>query len=136
MNPFHYAFKIKDIESTRQFYTEILGCQVGRFTETWIDFEFWGHQLSAHVSKHIPELDFCGHVDEDSVPIPHFGCIVESREFSAIQGRLQASNTPFIIEPKIRYKGLPSEQRIMFFCDLSGNPIEIKSFTHPDQLFK
>ena len=79
MQPFHYAFKVKDLASTRRFYVELMGCAEGRSTDTWIDFNFFGHQLSAHVSAERPPLDFCGLVDGVQVPIPHFGCILTSR---------------------------------------------------------
>jgi len=89
MSVFHYAFKIKDIETTRKFYIEILGCQEGRSTESWIDFNFFGNQLSAHLSDDFPELDYCGKVDGISVPIPHFGCLLEISEFKRIQQKLE-----------------------------------------------
>jgi hypothetical protein len=85
MNAFHYAFKVKDISSTRKFYLEILGCKEGRSTDTWIDFDFFGNQLSAHVSDNFPELDYCGKVDGISVPIPHFGCLLTKEKFEEIQ---------------------------------------------------
>jgi uncharacterized protein len=88
MSPFHYAFKIKDIESIRNFYINILGCIEGRSTEKWIDFDFFGNQLSAHISNNIPKLDYCGIVDGVSVPIPHFGCIIPMEDFNIIQTRL------------------------------------------------
>lgn len=85
MNAFHYAFKVKDIESTRKFYVEILGCEEGRSTETWIDFNFFGNQLSAHVSYNFPDVDYDGKVDGIHVPIPHFGCLLEKTTFEEIQ---------------------------------------------------
>jgi len=109
MKLFHYAFKIKDIPSTRKFYIDILGCEEGRSTESWIDFNFFGHQLSAHISDNINELDYCGHVDGVSVPIPHFGAIVSMERFDEIKERLQASDISFIVEPQVRYEGKPGE---------------------------
>jgi len=135
MNRFHYAFKVKDIASTRKFYIDLLGCAEGRSTERWIDFDFWGHQLSAHVSKYIEPLDFCGLVDGTSVPIPHFGCIINKSAFKKIQERLELHPIEFMIKPKVRFEGQPGEQLTMFFCDFSGNPIELKSYLHPDQVF-
>lgn len=88
MNSFHYAFKVKDIASTRDFYINILGCAPGRFTKTWIDFDFFGHQLSAHISVDIPAQDFCGMVDDVQVPIPHFGCILSVKQFTDIQEKI------------------------------------------------
>ena len=89
MKPFHYAFKVKDIATTRQFYLDILGCEEGRSTDGWIDFNFFGNQLSAHVSDNFPDLDYCGKVDGISVPIPHFGCLLAIDEFKRIQEKLE-----------------------------------------------
>ena len=133
---FHYAFKVKDIESTRQFYIDILGCDAGRFTETWIDFNFFGHQLSAHISEHIPALDYCGQVDGKAVPIPHFGCIISNEEFDDIQHRLEKANIEFVLKPQSRYEGLRGEQKTMFVLDFSGNPIEFKSYSDSEEVFK
>lgn len=135
MNPFHYAFKVKDIASTRKFYIEILGCEEGRSTETWIDFNFFGNQLSAHVSDHLPALDYCGKVDGISVPIPHFGCLLEIPAFEQVQMNLEAAKIDFVVKPQIRYAGKVGEQRTMFVFDYSGNPIEFKAFSNPDEVF-
>ena len=135
MTPFHFAFKIKDIESTRKFYTQILGCKEGRSTEHWIDFDFFGHQLSAHISKQIPALDYCGKVDGVSVPIPHFGCLVSNEQFEAIKERLINNDISFIVPPQTRYKGQPGEQKTMFVLDYSNNPIEFKSFRNEEEIF-
>ena len=102
MTTFHYAFKVKDIESTRKFYSEILGCQEGRSTDTWIDFNFFDHQLSAHISKEIPKLDYCGMVDGVKVPIPHFGCLLSVDQFKKIQKKLETANIEFLIKPQVR----------------------------------
>lgn len=135
MLPFHYAFKIKDIDSTRRFYIEILGCKEGRSTETWIDFDFFGHQLSAHISDQLPPLDYCGKVDGVMVPIPHFGALLSIEDFVRIQEQLEENKIPFIVPPQIRYSGLPGEQRTMFFLDFSGNPIELKAFRDLEMVF-
>ncbi len=135
MNPFHLAFKVKDIASTRRFYFEILGCAEGRSTISWIDFDFFGHQLSAHVSDNRPALDYCGKVDGVSVPIPHFGCILEPVEFAQVQAQLQQHDIAFIVKPQTRYEGQKGEQRTMFVLDLSGNPIEFKSFSDKADIF-
>jgi uncharacterized protein len=136
MRPFHYAFKIKDIESTRNFYINILGCIEGRSTEKWIDFDFFGSQLSAHISTNIPELDYCGVVDGASVPIPHFGCVITMPVFNAIQTKFEENNIDFVVKPQIRYAGLKGEQKTMFVLDYSGNPIEFKAFKDEDELFE
>jgi len=135
MSAFHYAFKVKDIESTRKFYMELLGCQEGRSTETWIDFNFFGNQLSAHISTDFPALDYCGKVDGVSVPIPHFGCLLGKAEFERIQQKLEEEKIDFIVKPQVRYKGKTGEQLTMFVFDFSGNPIEFKSFLNADELF-
>ncbi len=135
MNAFHYAFKVKDIESTRSFYVNILGCKEGRSTEHWIDFDFFGHQLSAHVSENIPELDYCGKVDGISVPVPHFGCILTQEQFDQVQESLSQHQVKFVVKPYTRYEGKVGEQRTMFTLDLSGNPLEFKAFKNPEEVF-
>lgn len=135
MNAFHYAFKVKDIESTRKFYVEILGCEEGRSTETWIDFNFFGNQLSAHVSYNFPDVDYDGKVDGIHVPIPHFGCLLEKTTFEEIQKKLEAENVEFIVKPQKRYEGKIGEQMTMFIFDFSGNPLEFKSFLNESEIF-
>ncbi|MBC7556746.1 MAG: dioxygenase [Chryseobacterium sp.] len=134
--PFHYAFKVKDLESTRKFYIKILGCEEGRSTEKWVDFNFFGHQLSAHISTDFPELDFCGKVDGISVPIPHFGCVLDEKTFTEIQEKLEKENVEFLIKPTKRYEGKSGEQTTMFVFDFSGNPLEFKMLSDENQLFK
>lgn len=135
MSAFHYAFKVKDIESTRKFYVDILACKEGRSTDTWIDFDFFGHQLSAHISQEIPPLDYCGNVDGIKVPIPHFGCLLSIDEFQIIQHKLEQANVKFVIKPQKRYAGQTGEQWTMFVFDLSGNPLEFKAFTDESEVF-
>jgi len=135
MSKFHLAFKVKDIESTYRFYHEILNCKVGRQTAHWIDFDFFGHQLSAHISDDIPSLDYCGKVDDISVPIPHFGCILEEDEFARVKASLIENQITFIIEPQVRYQGAVGEQQTMFILDFSNNPIEFKSFKNSEEIF-
>ena len=132
---FHYAFKVKDISSTKRFYQEILGCKLGRETLHWVDFDFFGHQLSAHVSALIPELDYCGLVDGVKVPIPHFGCILETDEFEKLVTKLKANKVQFIIEPQTRYEGEKGEQKTLFILDFSNNPLEFKCFKNPEEVF-
>lgn len=135
MSIFHLAFKVKDISSTRKFYIDILGCIEGRSTQNWIDFDFFGHQLSAHISNDFPELDYCGKVDGISVPIPHFGCVLEKHDFENIQKKLEAEKIEFVVKPQVRYKGKVGEQLTMFVFDFSGNPIEFKAFSNVDEVF-
>ncbi len=134
-SPFHYAFKVKDLESTRRFYIEVLGCREGRSTERWIDFDFFGHQLSAHVSEAVPDPDFCGMVDGVAVPMPHFGCLLPSDGFSELASRLSETGVAFVIPPQTRYAGEVGEQQIMFVLDPSGNALEFKSFKNADEVF-
>lgn len=133
---FHYSFKVKDIASTKKFYGEILGCHLGRETEKWVDFDFFGHQLSAHVSTNIPPLDYCGTVDGVKVPIPHYGCIVSVEEFEKVVLRLKENNIEFIIEPQTRYAGKTGEQQTLFILDFSNNPLEFKCFKNVEEIFK
>lgn len=135
MNYFHYAFKVRDIESTRAFYVDILGCTEGRSTDTWIDFDFFGHQLSAHVSEDIPELDYCGIVDGVKVPIPHFGCLLSHEQFAVVNHSLESAKIEFVVKPQTRYAGEKGEQQTMFVLDFSGNPIEFKSFVDINAVF-
>ena len=135
MRKFHYAFKVKDIKTTRKFYIDILGCEEGRSTDSWIDFNFFGNQLSAHLSDNFPDLDYCGQVDGISVLIPHFGCLLEIDEFKIIQEKLEAEKINFIVRPQKRYEGRVGEQLTMFVFDFSGNPIEFKAFSNNDEIF-
>jgi len=135
MYPFHYAFKVRDLASTRRFYVELMGCAEGRSTETWIDFNFYGHQLSAHVSADLPPLDYCGQVDGVKVPIPHFGCIVGMAEFLRLQEIFEREEISFAVKPQHRYAGKPGAQLTMFVFDFSGNPLEFKAFFDPDEIF-
>ena len=98
MASFHYAFKGKDIVSTRKFYVEILGCKEGRSTESWIDFDFFNNQLSAHISDDFPELGYCGKVDRISVPIPHFGCLLDKDAFQKIRKKFESEKIDFIVK--------------------------------------
>jgi len=132
--PFHLAFPVRDIESTRRFYVEALGCQVGRSAERWIDFDFHGHQISAHVTDDLeppPENE----VDGDAVPARHFGAVLPWDEWHAIRDRLEARGERFLIGPRIRFEGEPGEQATLFILDPSGNAIELKSFKDPSRLF-
>ncbi len=135
MRPFHFAFKVKDIESTRKFYVEILSCSEGRSTEHWIDFDFFGNQLSAHISNSIPAPDYCGTVDGVSVPIPHFGCVFSIVQFEQVQKNMEEQNIEFIIKPQKRYENKKGEQFTMFVLDFSGNPLEFKAFINEDEIF-
>lgn len=133
---FHLAYPIKDKEDTRRFYADLIGCEQGREAETWIDFDFFGHQVSFHVK---PEA-FNGEeptnpVDGKDVPVRHFGAVLEWNDWHALRDRLTAAGTEFVIDPYIRFKGEVGEQATMFFLDPSGNALEFKSFRDPSQIF-
>ena len=135
MTPFHLAFPVADLKATRAFYIEKLGCEAGRESPgAWLDFDFFGHQLSAHLRKTSgPSM---GNVDGDAVPIPHFGAVLDMERFNTLAARLeQAADTDWILKPKTRMKGEPGEQATMFVRDPSGNCIEFKGFADQDALF-
>lgn len=132
--PFHYSFLVDDLAVTRRFYCGVLGCAEGRSSDTWIDFDFFGNQLSAHLGEPEPTRDL-GLVDGVAVPMPHFGAVLTRSEFDELAGRLRESGTSFIIEPTIRFAGSRTEQSTMFFRDPSGNAIELKSFRDDSELF-
>lgn len=136
MFPFHYAFKVKDLESTRQFYIDTLQCQEGRSTDNWLDFNFFGHQLSAHLSEQVGEPDYCGDVDGIKVPIPHFGVVVDNQTFTNITERLEKANIEYLVKPQVRYAGKTGEQQTLFVFDHSGNPLEFKSLSNLEELFE
>lgn len=132
---FHCAFPVKDIDSTRKFYTEILGCEVGRTDTMWIDFNFFGHQLSAHVKPSELKPAESNEVDNHNVPVRHFGLILDWNDWHKLSEKLQSKKIEFVIAPYIRFAGKVGEQATMFFLDPSGNAIEIKSFKDEKQLF-
>ena len=133
--PFHFAFFVRDLASTRRFYGEILGCGEGRSTDTWVDFDFFGNQISAHTTGTVTPTQNTGQVEGIQVPMPHFGALLEWEEFGTLQERIHAAGLPFILEPRIRYAGQPGEQATMFLLDPSGNALEFKSFRHPEHIF-
>ncbi len=134
-SPFHFAFFVRDLDSTRQFYGGVLGCSEGRSTETWVDFDFFGNQISAHTTGKVVAAQNTGFVDGVAVPMPHFGAILQWDLFEEVARRARAAGVEFILEPHARYAGEPSEQMTMFVLDPSGNPLEFKSFRHPENVF-
>jgi len=135
LNPFHLAIPVTDIEESKRFYHNLLGAKIGRFSDTWIDFDFFGHQLVCHLSPaSISEIS--NPVDQEDVPIPHYGVVLDWNEFEAIIKQLEEKKINFIIKPTIRFKGEVGEQAIVFLRDPSGNAIEFKSFRNMDNLFK
>jgi uncharacterized protein len=133
--PFHYAFFVRDLASTRRFYGDILGCSEGRSTDTWVDFDFFGNQISAHIGPVTP-TEHTGQVEGIQVPMPHFGALLEWDAFSALAAHIRGAGIAFIVEPRIRYAGQPGEQATMFLLDPSGNALEFKSFRHPKEVFR
>ena len=132
---FHLAFPVNDLAEARRFYGGLLGCPEGRSSDAWIDFNFYGHQVVAHLA---PEE--CGHratsaVDGDQVPVRHFGAILSMEEWEALADKLRAADTRFVIEPHVRFKGQVGEQATMFFLDPSGNALEFKAFGDISQVF-
>lgn len=132
---FHFAFFITSIEKARFFYGEVLNCEEGRSSESWIDFNFFGNQISMHLNEKVIESKNCGKVDGVSVPIPHFGVILPVKDFEQLSTSLKRVSVEFIVEPQVRYPGKRGEQRTMFFKDPFGNSIEIKSFTNNNEVF-
>ena len=132
---FHLAFPVRDIAEARNFYGGLLGCPEGRSSEAWVDFDFFGHQLVAHLSPAECGLAATGEVDGDAVPVRHFGAILGLQAWQALADKLRAAGTRFIIEPHVRFQGEVGEQATMFFLDPSGNALEFKSFADMSQVF-
>ena len=135
MNVFHLAYTVTDLDSARSFYGELLGCQEGRSTDTWVDFNFFGNQLSLHLGEVIKRSKTTSKVDDISVPMPHFGCVLDWNTFHNLADKLKSAGIQFIIEPTIRFKGMPGEQATMFLEDYSGNAIEFKTYRNPSEVF-
>ena len=135
MAPFHLAFPVTSLAKARAFYGELLGCPEGRSSDEWVDFNFYGHQIVAHLSP-----DEAGHrnasaVDGHNVPVRHFGVVLSMPDWEALAARLRAAGIKFVIEPYIRFKGQVGEQATMFFLDPCGNALEFKAFADPSRLF-
>ena len=124
---FHLAFNVRDLDEARGFYGVRLGCKEGRSAPTWVDYDFFGHQISLHLGEPFATAR-SGQVGEHLVPMPHFGVILELADWQALAARLTQSGLKFIIEPSLRFAGQPGEQHTMFFTDPFGNPIEVKGF--------
>jgi uncharacterized protein len=131
---FHLAFHVTDLNEARRFYGGVLGCAEGRSTDTWVDFDFFGHQISLHLGQPF-KTERTGRVGDQLVPMPHFGLVLELPEWQAMAQRLRAAGTDFVLQPQVRYAGEPGEQWTMFFCDPFGNPIEVKGFASLDGLY-
>jgi extradiol dioxygenase family protein len=132
---FHLAFPVKDIAEARSFYGKLLGCPEGRSAENWVDFDFYGHQIVAHLAPSEIGHKATSAVDGHEVPVRHFGAILPMDDWHALADKLTKAGTKFIIEPYVRFKGEPGEQATMFFLDPSGNALEFKSFADMGQVF-
>ena len=124
---FHLALNVSDLDEARRFYGDVLGCREGRSTATWVDFDFFGHQMSLHLGALLTTAN-TGLVGEHRVPMPHFGLVLQRQDWQAMADRLRAAGVRFVIEPQCRFAGQPGEQWTMFFTDPFGNPIEVKGF--------
>ncbi len=132
---FHLAFPVRDLASTRRFYGEVLGCAEGRSSAHWIDFDFYGHQLVAHLAPTEVGHRVTAAVDGAEVPVRHFGAVLGMQDWQALAERLRALGVQFIIEPQVRFAGQVGEQATMFLLDPSGNALEFKAFADPARLF-
>jgi extradiol dioxygenase family protein len=135
MSPFHLAFPVDDLTRARAFYGELLGCPEGRSSDEWIDFNFYGHQIVAHLAPGECGGDRRNTVDGHGVPVRHFGIVLPMADWEAMAARLREREVAFVIEPYIRFKGEVGEQATMFFLDPAGNALEIKAFANIDRLF-
>jgi len=133
--PFHLAFPVHDLPAARQFYGGLLGCPEGRSSSEWVDFDFYGHQIVAHLAPAEAGHRNTSAVDGDAVPVRHFGAVLELDAWQALADRLKRAGMRFIIEPHVRFQGEVGEQSTMFFLDPSGNAIEFKAFKDPSRLF-
>ena len=131
---FHLALNVTDLEQTRAFYGGKLGASEGRSTDTWVDFDLYGHQMSFHLGEPLKTAD-TGRVGEHMVPMPHFGLVRSLKDWQALAARLSAGGVDFVIPPSVRFEGEPGEQWTMFFRDPSGNPIEVKGYADMDGVF-
>jgi uncharacterized protein len=135
IQPFHLAFPTHDLAAARAFYLDLLGCKEGRSSPHWVDFDFYGHQIVAHLAPDECSMARTSDVDGDNVPVRHFGVVLSMPDWQSLAGKLVAAKMKFVIEPHIRFQGLPGEQATMFFLDPSGNALEFKAFRDIGNLF-
>ena len=134
LRPFHLAFPVRDLAEARAFWGGTIGCPEGRSSDEWVDFDFYGHQIVAHLAAGAGDAA-SNPVDGHEVPVPHFGVVLSLEEWRALAHRLKAHGVSFVIEPHVRFEGQPGEQATMFFRDPSGNAIEMKAFADLGRLF-
>ncbi len=132
---FHLAFPVRDLDEARAFYGNLLGCPQGRSSDEWVDFDFFGHQIVAHLSADVAADKAHNDVDGEQVPVRHFGVILSMTEWRKLAQRLSQMRVPFVIEPDIRFEGLPGEQATFFIQDPSGNALEFKAFDDETRIF-
>ena len=135
LRPFHLAFPVHDLAAARAFYGGVIGCEEGRSSDHWIDFNFYGHQIVTHLDPSARAIAVHNPVDGHDVPVPHFGIILDMVQWEELAARLKAAGTHFGIEPHIRFKGEVGEQATMFFQDPSGNALEFKAFADDSRIF-
>ncbi|MDA5094551.1 VOC family protein [Aliiroseovarius sp. KMU-50] len=135
LTPFHLAIHVADLNDARRFYGDVLRCKEGRSTESWVDFSFFGHQLSLHLGTPFDTAD-TGKVGQHMVAMPHFGVVLPYDDWRALADRLEDAETDWVIAPTVRFEGEPGEQWTMFFMDPSGNPIEVKGFKSLSNVFE
>ncbi|MEM9586305.1 MAG: VOC family protein [Planctomycetota bacterium] len=128
LTPFHLAIPVHDLVQAREFYGGLMGCAEGRSAATWVDYDFFGHQLVCHENRELSSDAHRSDVDSKSVPVPHFGIVMEMDDWQRLADKLRAASVEFIIEPYTRFEGQPGEQATMFLSDPSGNALEFKSF--------
>jgi extradiol dioxygenase family protein len=133
--PFHLAFPVKSLASARAFYGELLGCPEGRSSDDWVDFDFFGHQIVAHLAPQEAGAAATHAVDGDAVPVRHFGVVLSMEDWTRLAEKLAKAGVHFLIEPHVRFRGEVGEQATMFFSDPCGNAIEIKAFRDMARLF-
>ena len=135
LTPFHLAYHVTDLDEARAFYGGVLGCREGRSTGSWVDFDFFGHQISLHLGEPFSTTN-TGKVGEHLVPMPHLGLVLLLPDWQALADRLVAAGVAFVLPPQVRFRGEPGEQWTMFFRDPSSNPIEVKGFAAMESVFK
>ena len=134
VTPFHLAFPVTDLAQARAFYHDLLECPVGRESDRWIDFNFFGHQITAHLTESTAAVA-TNPVDGEAVPVRHFGAILDMPAWNALATRLEQADVAFLIRPQIRFAGQPGEQATLFIRDPSGNALEFKAFADSDRIF-
>lgn len=132
---FHFAFNVTDLDAARRFYGSVLGCREGRSTDTWVDFDFFSHQISLHLGEPLKTAR-TGKVGDKLVPMPHFGLVLLLPDWKALAERLTRAGIEFVLPPQVRFEGQPGEQWTMFFCDPFGNPIEVKGFASLEKVYE